>query len=72
MDLHDDSAVIEKAGGPSVIARLCEISPQAVSQWRKAGIPRARRMYLELKLPDAFLAAGASAKTPPAAEDEAA
>ncbi len=52
--LNADSVVIDRLGGPTVAGRLCKVSPQAVSQWRRTGIPQPRRMYLELLRPDAF------------------
>lgn len=52
--LHPDSQVIDRLGGPTAIALLCHIKPQAVSQWRRGGIPSARRQYLQLLRPDAF------------------
>lgn len=48
------SSVIDKLGGTNEVARICGITPQAVSQWRTDGIPAARRMYLELLNPEAF------------------
>ena len=56
MTQHPDSAVIDRLGGPSKVAALCQIRPQAASQWRRDGIPPARRMYLELLRPEAFAA----------------
>lgn len=52
--LHPDSQVIDRMGGPVAVARMCKIRSQAVSQWRRAGIPPARRQYLELVAPHAF------------------
>lgn len=49
-----DSELIDALGGPSAVAKLLEVTPQAVSQWRDKGIPRARRMYLRLVRPDLF------------------
>ena len=49
-----DSDLIDKLGGPSAVAKLLEVTPQAVSQWRDKGIPRARMMYLRLIRPDLF------------------
>ena len=46
--------VIDALGGSSAVARLCKVTPQAVGQWRKDGIPDARRMYLEVVHPEAF------------------
>ncbi len=50
----NDSDLIDKIGGPTVVAKLLEVTPQAVSQWRDKGIPRARMMYLRLVRPDLF------------------
>lgn len=62
MDQHPDTKIIDTLGGATAVARLCGgISPQAVSSWRRAGIPRARRMYLELLRPEAFVPAGQTA-----------
>ena len=49
-----DSDLIDKAGGTRVVAELCKVTDGAVSQWRDNGIPDARRMFLELALPDVF------------------
>lgn len=53
---HPHSDYIERLGGPTEVARLCRIRPQAVSQWKRAGIPAARLDYLQLLRPDAFSA----------------
>jgi len=49
-----DSELIDKLGGPKKVADLLEVTPQAVSQWREKGIPRARKMYLRLVRPELF------------------
>jgi hypothetical protein len=49
---HADSALIDRMGGTVEVARLCEVTPQAVTQWRRAGIPHPRRMYLAVVRPD--------------------
>lgn len=54
MEMHPDSLVIDRLGGPSVLARVFGIAPQSVSHWKRAGIPKARRMYLELSKPEVF------------------
>lgn len=46
--------VIDALGGTFAVARLCRIKPPSVSDWRKTGIPQARRQYLELLRPDVF------------------
>jgi hypothetical protein len=50
----DPNTIIERAGGTCAMAILCEVSKQAVSQWRNDGIPRARLMYLKAVRPDLF------------------
>lgn len=52
--LHPDSDIIERLDGPTAVARLCRIRPQAVSQWKRTGIPQARRDFLRLLRPDVF------------------
>lgn len=49
-----DSKIIDALGGTVAVANLCEVASQAVSQWRRSGIPPARRMYLKLLRPDVF------------------
>lgn len=46
--------VIDALGGTNEVARLCEVTPQAVSQWRADGLPKARSQYLRLLRPDVF------------------
>ena len=59
---HDDSLLIDALGGTTSVADLCEVEPQAVSQWRKNGIPHSRLMYLKLLRPDVFGAPVTKAK----------
>ena len=54
MDKHPDSDIIDQLGGTSAVARLCEVKPPSVSEWRLNGIPAARRQYLQLLRPEAF------------------
>lgn len=49
-----DSQVIDRLGGTVAAAALCRVKPQAVTQWRRHGIPEARRMYLAAVRPEAF------------------
>lgn len=46
--------VIAALGGSSAVARLCDVDPAAVSQWKGDGIPHARRQYLQLLRPEVF------------------
>lgn len=52
--IHPDNAIIDAFGGTVALARVCECKPQAVSRWRRAGIPKARRQFLKLLRPDLF------------------
>ncbi|SSW64343.1 hypothetical protein AVE30378_01045 [Achromobacter veterisilvae] len=54
---HPDSEIIDALGGTVAVARLCRVKPPSVSDWRKEGIPSARRMYLQAIRPEAFPAA---------------
>ena len=47
----DANKFIDACGGTTIVARACEVTTGAVSQWRTNGIPRARVMFLELKFP---------------------
>ena len=46
--------IIDRLGGTVAVARLCECKPQAVSQWKRDGFPKARELYLRAIRPDAF------------------
>lgn len=49
------SSIVEKLGGTSAVAEICEVSSQAVSQWKlKNRIPKARLQFLKLLNPNAF------------------
>ncbi len=50
----DDSKIIDDLGGTAKVAAICEVSPQAVSQWRKNDIPKQQLRYLKLAFPEAF------------------
>jgi hypothetical protein len=60
----DHEKIIAALGGTSEVAKLCECTPQAVSQWfgidpetgEQREIPKARLMYLKAVRPDVFLA----------------
>jgi hypothetical protein len=51
---HEAAHLIDRLGGTVAVARLCEVSSQAVTQWRHVGIPRARMMYLRAVRPAVF------------------
>lgn len=50
----DHSEIIDALDGTTKVAALCEVSPQAVSQWRNKGIPKQQLRYLKLARPDVF------------------
>lgn len=52
----DANSLIERLGGDAAVAELCEVTRQAVWQWRRDGIPKARLMFLRLAKPEAFVA----------------
>jgi hypothetical protein len=55
--------VIELLGGTAEVSRLCRVSSQAVSKWKREGIPEARLMYLQAIRPDVFAAHDDTAPT---------
>lgn len=46
--------IIDLIGGTSATARLCNVEPPSVTEWKKNGIPNARLMFLKLARPDVF------------------
>lgn len=46
--------IIDALGGTRKTARLCCVTDAAVTNWRTAGIPPARQMFIELARPDVF------------------
>jgi len=54
MDTENPNTIIDALGGTSATARLCEVQPPSVSEWRKNGIPKAQLKFLKLARPDAF------------------
>jgi predicted transcriptional regulator len=50
----DTKTLIKRLGGTAKTAELCEVTPGAVSQWRKSGIPKARLMFIRLARPEIF------------------
>lgn len=65
----DAAKIIRNLGGPTQVAKLCQISTAAVRQWRVNGIPAARRQYLQLLRPEAFGPAQQCACSPSAVHD---
>jgi len=69
--VHPDSTLLDRIGTTSEIAHLLRVTPQAVSQWRRDGVPDARRQVLELRWPHVFAQAAASESGAEEARDAA-
>lgn len=54
MDTQTANTIIDRLGGTSETARICEVKPPSVSEWRTAGIPKAQLKFLKLARPDVF------------------
>ncbi|WP_429499073.1 Cro/CI family transcriptional regulator [Robbsia andropogonis] len=50
----NSSTVIKRLGGTVKTAKICGVSPPAVSQWKANGIPPLQERYLRLLRPDVF------------------
>ena len=46
--------VIDKLGGTCAVARMCDIKPPSVTEWRTAGIPKPWLKYFMCVRPDLF------------------
>lgn len=44
---HKANTLIDELGGTTAVARLCQVRPPSVAEWRQRGIPHARLMYLQ-------------------------
>jgi hypothetical protein len=51
---HEHSNLIEQLGGTGKVAKLCRVRSQAVSKWRRDGIPQARLLFLQAMFPHVF------------------
>ena len=52
LDVPMSNRVIDGLGGNAAVSELCEVSSQAVSQWRTEGIPKPRLMFLRERFKD--------------------
>lgn len=48
------NTLIDRLGGTTAVAKLCECKPPSVHQWRTDGIPNYRLQFLRLAHPEAF------------------
>ncbi|MDT3708152.1 MAG: hypothetical protein ROZ09_15120 [Thiobacillus sp.] len=58
MENIEAKQVIDRLGGTSKVAALCDIKPPSVSDWKKHGIPKPWRKFLLSAHPEAFQPAG--------------
>ena len=47
---YSDTLIIELLGNTSEVARLCNVAPAAVAQWKIRGIPRGHLIFLGAEL----------------------
>jgi len=45
-----EHALLQLLGGTGKVAKMCEVEPAAVSQWKKNGIPREQLMFLAARI----------------------
>ena len=45
-----EHALLQLLGGTVKVAKLCEVEPAAVSQWKKNGIPREQLLFLAARI----------------------
>ena len=50
----DPNIIIDELGGTNATARICEIKPPSVSEWRKNGIPKPWLRVLRAEHPEVF------------------
>lgn len=54
MRTPDPTQIIQALGGPTEVAKIFEITSQAVSQWKTNGIPRSHLRFLRATRPELF------------------
>lgn len=54
MKKTEHAKIIEEIGGTVATANVCEVTSQAVSKWKRTGIPKARLMFLRERFPLRF------------------
>lgn len=66
------NTIIDRLGGTTAVAKLCECKPPSVHQWRADGIPKYRIQFLRLARPDVFEGVEQPDQSSPAATEQAA
>ena len=49
---NSDEEIIAKLGGTMAVAKLCGVRSQAVSSWKRSGIPTLRLLQIAVLRPD--------------------
>jgi len=52
--MKTENEIIDALGGTGEVARLCQITTGAVSQWREKGIPKSWMMFFRQRNPELF------------------
>lgn len=52
--MNDANFLIDAQGGTSEVAKLCNLTTGAISQWRHNGIPKPWLMFFMQRRPDLF------------------
>jgi len=45
-----DAMIIELLGGTNKVAKLCQVAPPAVAQWKLRGIPHGQLLFLAAEI----------------------
>lgn len=45
-----EHALLQLLGGTNKVAKMCDVEPAAVSQWKKNGMPREHLMFLAARI----------------------
>ena len=51
---YDPNIIIDRLGGTSTVAELCDLRPPSISNWRTAGIPKGWIKFFRSIRPDVF------------------
>jgi hypothetical protein len=65
----DANRIIDELGGTGAVAKLCDVSEPAVSQWRANGIPPLRLKLLRYQRPKVFRRLEAERSAPVGSDD---
>ncbi len=52
---YDPNIIIDRLGGTTKVAKICDLKPPSVSEWRNSGIPKGWLKYFQEIRPDVFV-----------------